>query len=655
MSNLVWLIPLAPLIATVVGFGLCLANRQSASRTEIAHLPTWIGLAIAAGICLMTLLSTTVGEGEVRIAAGYNWLSIGKVQIPIEIRLDSIGLVQLTVVTCISLLVAIYARGYMHGDPGYARFFAIISGFVFAMVMLVLASNLLVLYAFWEGVGLCSYLLIGYWYQKPSAANAATKAFLVNRLADTAFLAGILLLWYGVGQTTSPEANGTLARLNFDVIFSSLTQLAEKQPTLMLWVGFLLLIGAIGKSAQFPFHVWLPDAMEGPTPVSALIHAATMVTAGVYLLARMSPLLAYTPEVLQVAGWLGAITALLGGTIALFQDDLKRVLAYSTVSQLGLLFMAFGVGVYGDVLPYAVIAAMFHLLTHAFFKALLFLTAGNVMHAMGDVIDMRQFSGLRGILPKSHWLFLIGGLALAGAPPLAGFWSKESILGILAANTQDGQRGTLFTTWLVMGLASALLTGIYTSRAYFRTFWGPVRTPSEAGDHPHEATPVMLAPLYVLALGSLLVGAVVHFSGALDSYLLPMNQLEHAAKAPHAGGWLALASIAIVVIGCWVGYFWTKQSSSDARPATGLLAVAANRFYLDELFGFIIVAPLQMLANFVGYFDTQVVDGFLRKFSAVPQVLGGRLRKLQTGVISSYAVSMVLGIILLVTLVFFQL
>ncbi len=332
MSNVVWLVPLAPLIGMLIGIALCLSKKG----TEQAHIPTILGLAVAA-VTSLYLLFTTEGGVHVAVTEGYTWLKLGRLEVPITARLDGIGLAQLNVVTFISLLVAIYARGYMHGDPGYSRFFAIISGFVFSMVMLVLAGNLLVLYAFWECVGLCSYLLIGFWYQRPSAAKAATKAFLVNRLADCGFLVGILLLWYGIGLLgVAPDAS--LARLNFDNIFKLCHCWRESIQIFSGWVGFFLLIGAIGKSAQFPFHVWLPDAMEGPTPVSALIHAATMVTAGVYLLARMSPLLMLTPSVLLIAGWLGAITAVLGGLIALFQDDLKRVLAYSTVSQLGYLF-----------------------------------------------------------------------------------------------------------------------------------------------------------------------------------------------------------------------------------------------------------------------------------------------------------------------------
>lgn len=641
MLNSVWFIPVAPLIATLIGVVLCFSSRGRQS----AHLPTWLGLLVAAVVSLTQLFGSD-GGAAVDTIEGYTWLSVGSVTIPISARLDGVGLVQLSVVTCISLLVAIYAQGYMKGDPGYPRFFAVLSAFVFSMVMLVLSSNLLVLYAFWEGVGLCSYLLIGYWYQRPSAANAAMKAFLVNRLADTAFLAGILLLWHGVGKVTT--STGAFARLDFDTIFNVIPTLADQYPQLTMWIGFLLLVGAIGKSAQFPFHVWLPDAMEGPTPVSALIHAATMVTAGVYLLARMSPLLQHTPEVLQVAGWLGAITALIGGLIALFQDDLKRVLAYSTVSQLGLLFIAFGAGINRDFLPFAVVAAMFHLLTHAFFKALLFLTAGNVMHAMGDVIDMRRFSGLKTVLPSTHVLFLIGALALAGVPPLAGFWSKEGIFGLLAAQLNDPQHGKLFLTWLCMGLFSSLLTATYTFRAYMRTFHGPVKTPDEAGHHPHEATPGMLAPLYVLAIGSVICGVAVFLTSGLNKFILPSPFLSAVEEAPHGSLWLVVISIVIVVAGAALARAFPNY---DGQKLPAYAQALASRLYLDELFYYLLVWPAQAISNLLGTLDT-AVDGMVRGIAKIPSASGSQLRRLQAGVVSSYALTMAVGIVVLVALAF---
>ncbi len=469
---LAWTIPLAPLIAAVICAVLSFFERGK----ELAHLPTWTGLTISAAASLILLAMVQV-DNTGTIFGGYSWLDIGRVRIPISLQFDAISLTEISVVTCVSLLVAIYAQGYMHGDLGYARFFAVFAGFVASMAMLVLANNLLVLYVFWECVGLCSYLLIGYWYQRPAAAKAATKAFLVNRVADTGFMIGILLLWFAVG-TVAPKDTDAVSRLDFTLLFDIAGQLAEQHPALISVIGFCILLGAIGKSAQFPLHVWLPDAMEGPTPVSALIHAATMVTAGVYLICRMSPLLIYTPDILILMGWLGGITALFAAIIAIFQDDLKRVLAYSTVSQLGYMFMCLSCGVNTDMMGAAVTAAMFHIATHACFKALLFLSAGNVMHALHDEIDMKNFSGLRRVLPATHFLFAVGAAALAGVPLLAGFWSKDGILSLLSLMSHHHNHASFFFLLLLVGYTTAFLTAFYISKAYIRTFHGPLKVPA---------------------------------------------------------------------------------------------------------------------------------------------------------------------------------
>ncbi len=498
-ETLAWTIPFAPLVACIICTAMSFAGRGK----QLAHWPAWIGLGISAAASLF-LLTRYSPESPLTVFTCYEWLSIGNVEVPIAIQFDALSLVQISVVTFVAWLVVMYSPGYMHGDPGYARYFAVFSAFVFAMSMLVLASNLLVLYAFWEGVGLCSYLLIGYWYQRPSAAKAATKAFLVNRVADCGFLLGILLLWYGVGLVSPEHGTGTLfSRLDYSVVCSGriVQDLATQQPTLLATVAALLLVGAIGKSAQFPLHVWLPDAMEGPTPVSALIHAATMVTAGVYLMCRMSPLIVAVPEVLVVTAWIGGITALLAATIALFQDDLKRVLAYSTVSQLGYMFMGVGCGAIGeDAMSIAVIAAMFHLATHAFFKALLFLAAGNVMHAMGDVIDMREFGGLRRVLPKTHWLFLIGACALGGLPLLAGFWSKDNILALVSRAAHESNYSGSFNILLIIGLVTAFSQRYTRSELTFERSMDLKSCPRPPGAHPHDATLGMVWPMSVLAI-----------------------------------------------------------------------------------------------------------------------------------------------------------
>ncbi|MCX7699978.1 MAG: NADH-quinone oxidoreductase subunit L, partial [Gemmataceae bacterium] len=380
--------------------------------------------------------------------------------------------------------IAIFSKGYMHGEPGYARYFAVMSLFLFSMTGLVLADNFLVLYAFWEGVGLCSYLLIGFWFHKPAAAAAARKAFLVTRLGDAGMILGIMLLWAKFGHA-----------FDFQTIFFN----AGRNPDspYLLAACLLLFCGAIGKSAQFPLHVWLPDAMEGPTPASALIHAATMVTAGVYLVARCTPLFILAPEAQLVVCVIGGVTALLAALIALTQTDLKRVLAYSTVSQLGFMFMGLGAGLRTEqIAVFAVSAAIFHLFTHAFFKALLFLGAGSVMHAMGHVIDMRRFSGLRRVMPITHVTFLCGAAALAGLIPFSGFWSKDQILESLEKAVKHAELyASVYHTLFALAIVTAGITAFYTFRAYFKTFWGETRVPVEAlhhhdshgpaGDHGH--------------------------------------------------------------------------------------------------------------------------------------------------------------------------
>jgi NADH-quinone oxidoreductase subunit L len=585
------------------------------------------------------------GEAGTTTYEGYRYLHVGGLTLDISLKIDTLCLTLLCVVTCISAMIAIYSKDYMHDDPGYARYFSVFCGFVFCMTMLVLSHNLLMMYAFWEGVGTCSYLLIGFWFRKPSAARAATKAFLVNRIADCGFLFGILLLGYAMGQVAGPASDSFFARLNFDNIFTSLPALASQHPDLLGWISLLLMIGAIGKSAQFPFHVWLPDAMEGPTPVSALIHAATMVTAGVYLMARLSPLMEYTPWVLSVVGWLGGITALIAALMALFQDDLKRVLAYSTVSQLGYLFMALSTGSIKGFMALAVTAAMFHLVTHAFFKALLFLAAGNVMHAMGDVIDMRKFSGLKRVLPKTNLLFLVGAAALAGIPLLSGFFSKDGILAVLYDASSDGEYGFQFKVLLGIGFLTAFMTAVYTSKAYFRTFHGTERIPEEAGHHAHESTNVMLAPMALLAVGALVVGGALGPTHILADYLGKSPTLE-SHNEHHESLLIMIASGIVGIAGCAVGFMLSK-----AQPSTrtdGTMATIAdfgkNRLYIDWAYSRFIVLPLEFLAGVLGWLDTNLVDAFVMKIADLPRLAGLLGQRYQNGRVPAYTFVTAVGV-----------
>ena len=457
-----------------------------------AYLPAVVSFGSAAVIAL-TLLSQVSGMQHPSYTTDpITWFSAGLVSAEFSITLDPLSCVMLATVTFVATWIALFSGGYMSDEPdsGYVRYFTFMCFFVFSMCLLVLANNFLLLVAGWEGVGLCSYLLVGYYYAKPIAAAAARKAFLVTRLGDAGMLLGIFLFWTAGGY-----------HLSFEKLFEHIANYPPPAGT-MTAACLLLFCGAVGKSAQLPLYVWLPDAMEGPTPVSALIHAATMVTAGVYLLARCAPLFVLSPTAQIVVSIIGGLTALLAAFIALTQNDLKRVLAYSTVSQLGYMFMALGCA--GAITPtLAVAAAIFHLFTHAFFKALLFLGSGSVMHAMGGVIDVRKFGGLHRLLPVTHATFLIGCCALAGLPIFAGFWSKDQILDALMESADGGaSHATLYGIVFLMALLTAMLTAFYTFRAYFLTFWGETVVPPKAGHHAHESPRVMLVPLIVLAVGA---------------------------------------------------------------------------------------------------------------------------------------------------------
>jgi NADH-quinone oxidoreductase subunit L len=501
-------------------------------------------------------------------------------------------------------------------------------------------------------VGLCSYLLVGYYYAKPSAAAAARKAFLVTRLGDVGMVLGIFWLWALGGYET-----------NIDKLVDHITHHppAAEQMTLCC---LLLFCGAVGKSAQLPLHVWLPDAMEGPTPVSALIHAATMVTAGVYLLARTSPLFALSPTAQITVTVVGGLTAILAAFIALAQYDLKRVLAYSTVSQLGFMFMALGCG--GAVAPnIAVSAAIFHLFTHAFFKALLFLGSGSVMHAMGNVIDMRKFGGLRKLMPVTHATFLIGSLALAGFPLLSGFWSKDQILGALndAAHSRSPFRDGYFAVYVVACI-TALMTAFYTFRAYFLTFWGEERVPPEAHGHAHESPPAMTVPLVVLAIGALGVGLVVDPMTHWFNHFLERSPVVHHAdeafnKATnlavthhHFDAKVATVSTLLALAGIGIAAGVYRKGGPEKVPAVirPLFALSQNKGYVDEVYGATVVLPAETAAAGSGQFDG-FLDALARLCSFVPRFLGAVLRPLQNGLVQFYALGMVLGLAVFLTVV----
>ncbi len=656
---ILWLIPAAPLLAAISTalLGPKLLRHKS-------HLPCWSALALSFVCSLILLLkilptvelAAAPVEGEVAIAhsatgpqviaSGYEWFSVGSLHANIELRADSITAIMLSMVTGVSLLVAMFGSGYMSHDPGYPRFFAAVSLFVFSMCMLVLSGSFILLFVFWEAVGLCSYLLIGFWFHKPSAAAAAKKAFVINRIGDFGLIMGIFLIWKHFGSLDFMTVLGNAARI---------AEVDAKNPGVIQLICFCLFLGAMGKSAQFPLQVWLPDAMEGPTPVSALIHAATMVTAGVYLVARCTPLFVMAPNAQMAVSGIGAATAAIAALIALTQTDLKRVLAYSTVSQLGFMFMALGCGAASaELVTPAVTAGMFHLFTHAFFKALLFLAAGSVMHAMGDVIDMRRFSGLKHALPITHWTFLVGAAALAGVPLLAGFWSKDDILAVLQEASRSEAHGLYFGVIRVIAIGAAFLTAFYTFRAYFMTFWGPEKFPEEAGHHPHEVTPIMAWPLRTLAFCAAGIGLIVGPTHLFGDYLQKTMGLtpEHEHHL-HWGVMLMSSIIAVAGIGfAWMFYVASPTiPAAIARTMKPFYVLSQGKFFLDEIFTGLIVLPLLGIAKLATLFDKYVIDCLVDSVGRAPKALSTIPRQLHGGVVSSYAGVMWVGVVTAVVLV----
>ena len=682
-SFLLILIPLLPLLAAIATI---VCGRRLEHR---AHLPAVIGLAAAAVVALALLVLTVRSRGSAEtprpiditttlwqwatidnaylpaidsqaavpgVAVGDDAYSARPFSISITMRLDPLTATMLTIITSIGLLVAIYSIGYMHGDPGYPRFFALVAMFVFSMSMLVAASNFLLVYVFWEAVGVCSYLLIGFWFQKPAAAKAAKKAFLVNRIGDFGLAVAVFLLWLTYGTLDFHDTFSSEGTILPGILGQ--TRLADIGGYVSGIVGtaicLLLLLAACGKSAQLPLHVWLPDAMEGPTPASALIHAATMVTAGVYLIARCAPLYMACPGALVMVSIVGTTTALVAALIGTVQNDLKRVLAYSTISQLGYMFACLGTG---TLLGFT--AAIFHLLTHAFFKALLFLGAGSVMHSMGGVIDMRRFGGLRKLMPVTAITFLIGSLALAGIAPFAGFFSKDEILTSLhskgwpdvhhSVNDQhhatipnmpsphsrgntihnvgyrefssygENLKGTrtpetvgldalnqpiVWRTLFWMALVTAGLTAFYTFRAVFMTFTGPLRVPEEAGDHAHESPSAMTTPLIVLAIPAIFIGFILfateglaHFLAATPSFTAPSVVSTATASVFHwdlaIQGTLA-AALGVVIAA--VGHLGRRSDGPQLERWLGpLRSFLEHHMFIDQFYIAIIIKPIKAI------------------------------------------------------------
>jgi NADH-quinone oxidoreductase subunit L len=629
MEDWLYLIPLLPFAAFCVNIFL--------GRSVLRSNAHWISIpAVGASWILAVLVFRDLYDSEHAISQQlFTWIPSGDFVVNVNLYVDQLTAIMLLVVLTVGLLVHIYSVGYMHGDPGFYRFFSYLPLFVFSMLMLVLADNLLVLFVFWEAVGLCSYLLIGFYFRRRSAGNAARKAFIVNRIGDLGFGLGVMLTFWTFGTIAFHGEGGIFEQAMdheaFGIAGGTLTA-----------IGILLFIGACGKSAQFPLHVWLPDAMEGPTPVSALIHAATMVTAGIYMVARSYTIFIQSETAMLVVAIVGSFTAVMAATIALAQNDIKRVVAYSTVSQLGYMAFALGTGAW--------VAAIFHLMTHAFFKGLLFLGCGSVIHGMHEEQDIRNMGGLRKYMPVTFWTFLIGSLANAGVIPLAGFWSKDEI--IVGAWISDSSYGKVAA---ILGLAAAFLTALYMFRLVFLVFFGKPRFDTDHV-HPHESGGWMVWPLVLLAIPSVLIGFVGFppEDGEFHHFLHHAFEFveEHHVSVTTTVVFGSISTIVALggILVAYLVYFRGSISASAIRERyEGAYQFLLNKWYIDELYDKIFVQPLKNMSMFLWRFvDDGIIDAAVNGVALGIAGISQRLRHVQTGLVANYALAIVLGMIVLV-------
>lgn len=645
---IVKLIPLFPLMAVLVN-GL-FGHRYS---HDLAHRFAW-GSVLMSFLCVLAVFTETLRTGAAREVIAYKWIFGGDLTINLAYLIDPLTCIMLLVITGVGFLIHVYSVGYMHGETGFTRFFVYMNLFMVSMLLLVMGNNYVVLFIGWEGVGLCSYLLIGYYYDKVSAAKAATKAFVVNRIGDAGFLLAIFLIFVN------------FRTLDYTQVMQNAAQLSPEMATA---IALCLLVGAVGKSAQLPLYTWLPDAMEGPTPVSALIHAATMVTAGVYMIVRNHAIFDLAPIAMTTVAWIGGVTALFAATIGLVQTDIKRVLAYSTVSQLGYMFLGCGLGAYT--------AAVFHLMTHAFFKALLFLSAGSVIHALSGEQDIRKMGALKSKIPWTHALFLIGTIAIAGIPPLAGFWSKDEIMG----------HAFVHHHYLLYGMAAvgAFLTSFYMFRLTYLTFYGTSRLDHHTAEHVHESPMVMIGPLIVLATLSVVGGfpGVPPENGWFHHFLHSVAGVageEHATPPALMFGLMGTATV-IALLGWGLAhYFYSGPSTAATALADrmpGVYTTLLNKYYVDELYDTLFVEPTKQLGRLCDWFDRTIIDGIVRSIDRgtdlssaaitwtekhvvyaglniigyANHLLARSWRRLQTGMVHQYAAIIVAGLFILVHLI----
>ncbi len=626
MIKLAALIPLFPLIGFLINgfFGKKISKGLSGTLACISILASFI-------VSIVVFIELNASSNKSQIVDVFSWINSGALEIPFQFLIDPLSIWFLLIITGIGFLIHVYSTGYMHEDEGYARFFTYLNLFVFFMILLVIGNNYLITFIGWEGVGLCSYLLIGFWYKNTAYNNAAKKAFVMNRIGDLGFLLGIILIFVTFGSVTYTEIFDKAGTVSTGTITT---------------IALLLFVGAMGKSAQLPLYTWLPDAMAGPTPVSALIHAATMVTAGIFMVVRSNVFYSISEIASETVAIVGVITALFAATIGLFQNDIKKILAYSTVSQLGLMFLGLGVGAYSS--------AVFHVTTHAFFKALLFLGAGSVIHAMGGEQDIRKMGGLKDKIKITFMTMLIGTIAISGLPPFSGFFSKDEIL----AHTYEHSK----ILWL-LGMITSMLTAFYMFRLLFLTFYGKFRGTHQQENHLHESPSSMTIPLIVLAALAIVGGALglPEFWG-MENWI--SHQLEPIIKRPtytvlhHDTEWM-LMGLAVLSASAVIYFTYMLYMKHGVKPAEkeGNLKswqkLIYHKYYIDEFYDAMIRKPLDFLSTtFHKLLDVQFIDGLVNGIGKSVTTIGSTVRLLQTGNISFYLLSMVMGVVLVILLTF---
>lgn len=626
MIKLIALVPLFPLIGFLINgfFGKKLSKGLSGGIASVSVLASFI-------IAILAFLELEHSANKSHVVELFSWINADTLKIPFEFLYDPLSAWFLLIITGIGFLIHIYSTGYMHDDPGFSRFFTYLNLFVFFMLLLVMGNNYLIMFVGWEGVGLCSYLLIGFWFKNQAYNNAARKAFVMNRIGDLGFLLGIILIFVTYGS------------ISYGDVFS---KAGVSSNAVVTSIALLLFIGAMGKSAQIPLYTWLPDAMAGPTPVSALIHAATMVTAGIYMIVRSNVFYSISEVASETVAIVGVVTAIFAATIGLLQNDIKKILAYSTVSQLGLMFLGLGVGAFSS--------SVFHVTTHAFFKALLFLGAGSVIHAMGGEQDVRKMGGLKGKIKITYITMLLGTIAISGIPPFSGFFSKDEIL----AHTYEHSK----LLW-VLGMIASMLTAFYMFRMLFLTFFGKFRGTHEQEHHLHESPSSMTIPLMVLAALSVVGGALGlpefwHMPNWMSEHLSPIILHKNPTALSHTTEW-TLMGLAVVAAGVVIYFahamFITNgvlplENEEKMKPWQKLIY---NKYYVDEFYDAVVRKPLDLISTaFYKFLDLQVIDGLVNGVGSMVKGTGNVVRLLQSGNIGFYIVSMVLGVVLILLFTF---